>query len=176
MGKIFTYSPREVLIDIGGYIITGWDNISIERSAESFVVVRGIRGKHTRVKNPDTSCTITIPLLQTSMTNDVLSKILQLDEQYGSSRIDITLKDKSGTSVFSSSEAYIMGYPAISYTGDFTYRTWKIFCQTTSSYTVGGNAQVKNIFSGLLDAASGAFDAASGVVDKASNAVTNLFN
>lgn len=154
-GKVFTYIPKEVLIDIGGYTITGWDNISVERNAESFIPIRGIRGKHTRVKNPDTSYTITIPLIQTSMSNDVLSQILELDQSYGTARINITLKDSSGSSAFSSNEAYIMGYPSVTYTGDFTYHTWKIFCQTSTTYNVGGNGKVSSVFNSLLDTASG---------------------
>lgn len=168
MSKVFTYNPREVLLTFGGYTITGWQSITITRSVDAFKPIRGIRGKHTRVRNADTSCTITIPLLQTSMGNDVLSRIHELDIANGTGRITLTLKDIKGTSVFNSTEAYILGYPEVVYSGEFEYRQWRLFCQTTSSYTVGGNAKITNIFSGL-------FSSAAGFVNNAVDTVTNLF-
>ena len=165
MSKVFTYSPEKVTITFGGYTVTGWQSISIARSVDAFKPIRGIRGKHTRVRNADTSCMITIPLLQTSMSNDVFSRVHELDLQNGTGRISLTVSDLKGTSVFSSVEAYIIGYPEVAYSGEFEYRQWRIFCQTTGSYTIGGNAQVNNIFSGI-------FQAASGLVN---NAIDNIF-
>jgi len=162
MAKIFTYSPKEVGITIGGYTVTGWKSISIRRSVSGFMPIRGIRGKNTRVRNRDTSCTITLPIMQTSMSNDVMQRIHELDMAHGTARIELTVKDASGTSVFSSFEAYILGYPEVVYSEGMEFREWVIFCQSTSSYVVGGNAQVKSIFSGLMDAASGAVDAVTG--------------
>ena len=155
MSKVYTYSPSEVQLTFGGYTVTGWQSISITRSVDAFKPVRGIRGKHTRVRNADTSCTITIPLLQTSMSNDVFSRIHELDIQKATGRIELTLSDLKGTSVFSSREAYILGYPEVVYSGEFEYRQWKLFCQTTGSYTVGGNAQTINIFSSIFNSAAG---------------------
>lgn len=136
-----TYSPRDVLLIIGGYQLTGWQSISVNRTVKGFTVVRGIRGKNTRVKNVDTSATITISLLQTEQGNDVLSYIHELDLDEGTARIALTLRDKSGRSVFSSNEAYITGYPTATFSGQFEYRNWEFFAQTTSTYTVGGNAK-----------------------------------
>ena len=136
---INTYSPKDVILSIGGYQLTGWQSINITRSAKSFQVIKGIRGKNTRVPNKDTSATITISLLQSSASNEVMSWILDSDVSEGTGRIALTLKDKSGSSVFSSVEAYITGYPTASFTGQFEYRQWELFCQTTSTYTIGGN-------------------------------------
>lgn len=134
-----TYSPKDVIFTAGGYQITGWQSITVTRSVKGFNVIRGIRGKNTRVPNVDTSATITISLLQTSQSNDVLSRIHELDLQNGTGRIALTLKDRSGSSVFSSNEAYITGYPTSSFSGQFEYRNWELFLQTTSVYVVGGN-------------------------------------
>lgn len=168
MAKIFTYSPKEVVLTFGGYTVTGWQSISITRSVDAFKPIRGIRGKHTRVRNADTSCMITIPLLQTSMNNDVFSWIHELDIENGTGRISLTISDLKGTSVFSSVEAYIVGYPEVVYSGEFEYRQWRIFCQTTGSYTVGGNAQVENVFSGI-------FSDASGLANRAIDSVSSIF-
>lgn len=136
-----TYSPSEVIFTLGGYQLTGWQSISISRSSKSFTPIRGIRGKNTRVPNKDFSATLNISLLQTAQGNDVLSTILIADEENGTSRISLTLKDNSGNSVFSSNEAFITGFPTTTYSGQFEYRNWEFFAQTTSTYMVGGNGK-----------------------------------
>lgn len=136
-----TYSPKDVILTVGGYQLTGWQSVSVSRSVKGFAVIRGIRGKNTRVKNVDTSATITLSLLQTAQGNDVLSYIHELDLEEGTARIALLLKDRSGRSVFSSNEAFITGYPTATFSGQFEYRNWELFCQTTGTYTVGGNAK-----------------------------------
>lgn len=130
-----------MILTIGGYQVTGWQSITVSRTVKGFNVIRGIRGKNTRVANVDTSATITISLLQTSQGNDVLSYIHELDLEEGTARIALMLKDRSGRSVFSSNEAFITGYPTASFSGQFEYRNWELFAQTTATYTVGGNAK-----------------------------------
>ena len=155
MSKVYTYSPQEVQLTFGGYTITGWQNLTITRSVDAFKPVRGIRGKHTRVRSIDTSCTITVTILQTSMSNDVLCRIHDLDLEYGSGRIELLLKDMGGTGIFSSAEAYVLGYPEVVYSGEFEYRQWRLFCQNTGNYTIGGNGQTTSIFSNIFNSAAG---------------------
>lgn len=155
MNKVFCYSPSEVQLTFGGYTITGWQNLTITRSVDAFKPVRGIRGKHTRVRSIDTSCTITVTILQTSMSNDVLCRIHDLDLEYGSGRIELLLKDMGGTGIFSSAEAYVLGYPEVVYSGEFEYRQWRLFCQNTGNYTIGGNGQTTSIFSNIFNSAAG---------------------
>lgn len=138
MANSYTYSPQDVRLAIGGYIFTGWNNITITR-ARPFLTVKGIRGKHTRVQNPDTSATLVISLMQTSPGNDVFSETLRQDIINGTARISLTLTDKSGSSVFSSNEAYVTNFPSAIFSGQFQDRPWEIFCQTTKDFTVGGN-------------------------------------
>ena len=155
MSKVYTYSASEVQLTFGGYTITGWQNLTITRSVDAFKPVRGIRGKHTRVRSIDTSCTITVTILQTSMSNDVLCRIHDLDLEYGSGRIELLLKDMGGTGIFSSAEAYVLGYPEVVYSGEFEYRQWRLFCQNTGNYTIGGNGQTTSIFSNIFNSAAG---------------------
>lgn len=159
MNSVLTYSPKKVIFVIGGYQVTGWESITIGRSTNAFIPIRGIRGKNTRVRNTDSSATITIPLLQTSLSNDVLSDIHTQDIALGTGRIELTLKDTGGNSIFSSNEAYILGFPAISYSGGIEYREWKIYCQSTSNYEIGGNPE-----SNVGDILSSGFNAAKNAV------------
>lgn len=154
-----TYSPKDCILTISGYQLTGWQNITITRTVKGFTTIRGIRGKNTRVPNVDTSATVGISLIQTSQGNDVLSYIHALDLQEGTGRIALLLKDNSGRSVFSSNEAYITSYPPAPYSGQFEYRNWEIFCQTTSTYVVGGNAKpVTSLFDSAVSQATNFID------------------
>lgn len=152
---VATYNPSEVSLTLGGYTLSGWDRISISRRTDSFKPIYGIRGKHTRVRSGgkntnDSSCFISITLSQESQANDVLSEIHSQDIAQGTARIALTLKDESGTSVFSSKEAYILSFANAEYSIDFGTREWRIFCQTTSTYNVGSNVRPQN---SLLDSA-----------------------
>lgn len=144
--SVSTYSPSDVALVIGGYTLAGWDRISIVRRTDSFKPIYGIRGKHTRVRMGgkdarESSAFITIVLSQESQTNDVLSDIHRQDIEQGTARIALTLKDSSGSSVFSSDEAYITNFAAAEFSNDFGTREWRIFCQTTDTYNVGNNTR-----------------------------------
>lgn len=148
---IDTYSPQDVTFMVGGYPLKGWNSISISRTVETFIPIKGIRNKHTRIRNKDSSATIRIDIIQTSTTNDVLSRVLELDTQNGTGRLSLLLKDASGRSVFASDEAYITGYPEVVYSGDIQYRQWSIYCQSTSTYLIGGNSRAStNLLDSIL--------------------------
>lgn len=158
--SVFSYSPKDVILTIGGYQITGWQRITINRY-KSVKTIKGIRGKHTRDISRDTSATLSFTLLQSTQANEVLSYIHDVDISEGTGRISLTLKDNSGKSVFSSDEAYITGYPTVTFSGQFEDRPWEIFCQTTKSFVVGGNQRPST---GLFDSA----------ITEASNFVSDL--
>ena len=149
--SVVTYSPADVYLTIGGYRLTGWDTITITRSTKAFKTIKGIRGKNTRDRVLDTSATIAINMIQTSPSNDVLSTIHNMDIQNGTGRIELTLSDKSGKSTFSSTEGYITGFPVAAFSGDFSYRVWEIFLQSTTVYNVAGNTRPEtSLFDSLL--------------------------
>jgi len=159
--SVNTFSPSDVKLILGGYTVVGWDNLTTARTQQSFMTIRGIRGKHTRVPSDDTSCTITLTLIQTSPSNDVLSSIHGLDVENGTGRLEILLKDLSGRSVFSTNEGYIVGYPEVTFSAGIEYRTWTMFCQRSSWY-VGGNSKpetslVDSILGGLASSAGNIF-------------------
>lgn len=139
--NIVTYSPQDVLLTMGGAYVTGWNTLSITRDSNAFRKIAGIRGKHTRTRTYDSSATITLGIPQSSEWNDILSNIVTNDIVSGSQRIEVQLKDASGSSLFSSIEAYVIGYPDVTYDIGVNTRTWTIQCLSTSTYNVGGNSK-----------------------------------
>jgi hypothetical protein len=158
-----TYSPSDIDLLIGGYKVTGWKSINIKKDAASYIFIRGIRGKNTRVRNYNKSALIEIVLAQTSATNDIFSEVHRkdiVDNDYDElntadcARLEISLKDRSGTSVFQSEDAYIVSYPDVTFSDNFEDRSWKIQCLTTNVFTVGGNLRPAT---GLIDSIFNAF-------------------
>ena len=123
-----TYAPDEVYLTFGGYIVEGWTSISVASSSPRYKTIKGIRGKNTRVKDPNSHSTITVTCHQTSMTNQVLSSIISLDENTEGVRLEVSLMDSSGFEVFSSDEAFVQKQADRQYTDDITDRSWTIEC------------------------------------------------
>lgn len=139
--SVYTYAPSDVQLLIGGnHIVHGVIEISAKKNSKTFEIVKGIRGKNTRKRNRDTSCEISVTLLQTSTSNDVLSEIVSLDAQLGTGRLSLQLKDSSGSTLIKSDDAFIEDYADITFQETIQGRTWNIQCLTTSIFVVGGNA------------------------------------
>lgn len=134
-----SYSPTDVTLAFGGYVLTGWNTINIQRVYAGMTAVDGINGKNTRVRNNNTAAVINFSCLQTGEANDILSQIHALDLQTGAARISLTLKDLSGSSIFTSSEAYILQYPEVVFSDSFEFRVWSLRCNTSEGWIVGGN-------------------------------------
>lgn len=152
-GDILTYSPDLVQLVFGGYTVSGWNRIAIQRNSEFVKQIRGIRGKHAKEVSRDTSCTILLTLAQSSETNTVLGKILEFEESTkGKVRLEIMLKDGGGESVFASVECYIGGWPSVLYSSEINDIEWKFICDSSKWNLNGGEAN-KNA---LVDMVSGA--------------------
>ena len=140
---LFTYIPSKVDIDISGYKVQGHTEVSFQLDNPQFTTVRGIRGKNTRVRSKNSSGVLTISLLQTSPTNDFLTDVLSKDLQLGTGRLVIKIKDNSGSSLFFTDEAYIAGFPALSFSDVAGIRTWTINCLRVplDQLKIGGNVK-----------------------------------
>lgn len=155
--NVTTYSPKDVILTMAGYQVIGWTSISVQSPQGIFLPIKGIRGKHTRVPIEDASATISIALSQTSPSNDVFSRIAQLDSEFETGCIDLLLKDRSGRTVFESHEAYITANPNITFTDTIEERVWTMFCQKTLT-NIGGNTRPStSLFDSVVDRISNIF-------------------
>ena len=176
-GNVLTYDPSSVTISVCGYIVTGLMSASLVWKSEVFSVRRGIRGSHTRVYNADRQSTLVLELLPTSITNDVFTSIVLQDAENHAGRLEVMLKDTSGTSRFTTVDAYIHSFPDMTFTSDgISTRRWEIeiLSFVRASGNVGGNAQngidINDILSGALSSAKGlvadGLDVAAGFLGK----------
>lgn len=141
MNKTYTYSPEYVDLIISGYKVIGWNTITLQRTVKAFTTVNGIGGKNTRVRNKDSSASMSISIVRTSPVNSVFSEVVRQDEQYGTGRLTVFLRDRLGTTLIKSSEAYLDGYADDSLTSDLNDRIWTINCLSVDNWNVGGSEQ-----------------------------------
>lgn len=144
--RVETYSPSDVILTFGGYVLSNWDEIAVETNGPAFKIVRGIRGKSTRVRTMNRSATLTITLPVTSTANAVLDTICQMDQESGNGRIELTLRDVGGTEVFSSADAFVEAPAARRYGKDSQTRTWTVQCMSIVSMTHTDTMGIESLF------------------------------
>lgn len=145
--EVLTYVPSNVSLIVGGYQIQGWTSISLERNSPAFKQIRGIRGKNTRIRMHDHSCTLTIECPHTELLNDVFSMVVQADRANGTARLEIALMESTGTSFFATSKAYIVGEPPLVRTSDISTVRWTLVCEDCQLFV--GSA--KNAAVGVIE-------------------------
>lgn len=136
-----TYSPKEISVIVAGTIITGFAEdsfLSIERSSDAFDKVVGADGEVARTASADRSGTITITLLQTSASNDILSALQLADEISLAGKFPVMVKDTLGTSLYLSATAWVQKVSDADYGSSIGEREWVIECADLSAL-VGGN-------------------------------------
>lgn len=171
-GDILTYAPSTVTLVLCGYILTGVVSVSLKWNSSPFTVKRGIRGQHTRIGSPDRQSTCTIEVLQTSITNDIFSEILEQDTRNYSGRLEFSVKDVSGTTQWATTQCFLRAWADASFSGDMETRKWDIEILSFISGKIGGNA--RQGFD-LLDSFNGAADYITTGVDTAVDSVSGIF-
>lgn len=171
-GNVLTYSPSDVTILISGYQVSGLLEVELSWDSRPFTMYKGIRNQHTRVYNESMAATLRLSLQQTSISNDVLSMILDEDRIGNTARLEVTMKDASGTTLYQALQCYIPEYPRIKFTKGFSAREWEIQILDLTKINVGGNSKAAfDVFSSV----DGALDFLGGAASKAKDAVTSFF-
>jgi hypothetical protein len=132
--EVLTYAPSSVILLVSGLAISGWDRIAITPNSPVFRQIRGIRGKNTRTRIKDTSATVVIEVPQTELINEVFSKIVEADSVIGNVRLELTLKEMTGSTLFTTTVAYIDSRPEVVYTDKMEKRVWTIRCDESNMY------------------------------------------
>lgn len=116
-----TYDPKKVIVSFGGVEITGFAEDSIIKIApmgDGTTSIVGCTGDVVRGISPDRRKEVTIRLLQSSSSNDILSTIALRDNQNGDGVLPFLMKDLSGRTTFYSSKAWIVNLPEVNRTNE----------------------------------------------------------
>lgn len=148
--EILTYVPSNAVLLMSGYEIKGWSEIKLMRNAPGYKQIRGIRAKHTRSRFLDRSASMKISTFQSEPVNEVLSMIHGVDIQTGACRLEIMLKEPTGTSLFNTTTAYILAYPELSYSGDLAIHTWELACDEATFWVGNSKPGAAGIIDGAI--------------------------
>lgn len=170
-GDILTYAPSTVTLVLCGYVLTGVVSINLKWNSSPFTVVRGIRGQHTRIGTKDRQATCCIEVLQTSITNDILSEILEQDTRNYSGRLEFSVKDASGTTQWATTQCFLRAWPDAGFDNTLQTRKWDIEVLSFISGKIGGNA--RQGFD-LLDSFNGAADYITSGIDSIGDSVSGI--
>lgn len=122
-----TYNPSDVSIIYGGSPITGFADgtfVVVESNEDDFTLQVGSDGESARSKTNNNSGRITITLIQTSDSNDVLAAFHAADLLGGVGGLPILIKDNSGRALHSAVQAWIVKYPSSTFDREVTSKEW----------------------------------------------------
>lgn len=111
-----TYDPAKNNLSFAGQIITGVAPdtfITVERNEDSYTLVVGAGGEAARSQNRNRSGTVTVTLMATSQSNDILTAIALADEIAGTGVGPIFVKEVGGTTMAMGANAWIKKMPSI---------------------------------------------------------------
>lgn len=159
MPTIFNYCPESVNCLIAGIIpVTGFVDgtfISVDKDEMPYSSVRMPDGTVARKKNTSQTYTITITLHNGAETNNLLTKMWQIDELTDRGKFPLLIKDQSGSDLLFSTESWIEGIPSMTKSNAIDSRVWVI----KSAYAViniGGNEEESSLLQDITNIAASA--------------------
>lgn len=152
--SIHSYSPEEVDFLIAGLVpVRGFVDgtfIDIRKNVTPYGLHTSTDGLNSRVYRNSNTYTAQITLSSTSESNEILTKIWQLDEITQMGKFPIIIKDNFGSSLFFSATAWIQQPADMYYSNRITDRVW-IFQCTQCTFTVGGNEEPSGAIEDLVN-------------------------
>ncbi len=143
MGRVANYNPAEVDFIYGPVKAEGYaegEFITGDQEEDTFLKVVGTDNEIARSLNANNCVLWTLKLMQTSITNTLLSALLQLDIATGGRSPQVLLiKDRSGFTLNAFPTAWIVKPPPQGFDKQAGPREWQF---------IGANPPPTNIFGG----------------------------
>lgn len=142
-GKTHVYDAASVVVVFAGIPIQGLSEDSVVEIAyneDAFTLQMGVDGDGTRSKTNNRSAQVTMSLMQSSLTNDLLNAVHQIDlnTPNGLGIGPLLIKDLNGRSLHAAEKAWIMKSPDAAFGKEAGPREWVIETANLIS-TYGGN-------------------------------------
>lgn len=136
-----TYDLKNVVIIFKGETLEGFgetDVIEIEQDEDAYTKQIGADGHGTRSKTNNEAGFATLKLAQTSLANDKLSAIAELDRLGGNGVGAFLVNDLSGTSLHTAQTAWIRKKANAAYSRDAGEREWIFDTDKMGLNLIGG--------------------------------------
>lgn len=164
--SIANYSPDEVNCLAFGIPLSGFGNgtfITITKDKVPYTTTETPDGTITRLYTNSQTYTIALTFHRGSTSNDVLTKLWQLDEITQRAKFPLLIKDLSGTDLFFSTNTWIEGIPSIVESTTFDSRTW-VLRSSQAVINIGSNKDASGILQDLINLATSAIPALEGII------------
>jgi hypothetical protein len=137
------YDPAANVLVFAGIPISGFADgtyVSVEQNEDSYALTVGADGEGCRSKTNNRSARVTVTLMQSSLSNDLLSALHNVDlaSPAGDGIGPFLMKDLTGTTVMAAEKAWLVRFPTSSYARDPETREWIIETDHMIQ-NVGGN-------------------------------------
>jgi hypothetical protein len=135
-----TYDPAQIVIQFGPYILSGYQDgtfVKAGRDGDTFTKYVGTDGEVSRARSRNKSGNVEVTLAQTSITNDLLSGVQELDELTGAGVYPFTIKDLNGTTLLFAPEAWIKKPADTEYGKEIGPRAWLFDTGKMETFTGG---------------------------------------
>jgi len=137
---IKVFDPNQTSVVAGVSPIQGFAEdsmLSIETEDAKYAINTDVHGRVTRFRQNKNIAKVTLTLTQSSPSNDVLSSFLEADRKSNAGVFNFMIKDNSGTTLFTSVNAYVEKQATVEFGNDNKNREWTIICINPSNF-VGG--------------------------------------
>jgi hypothetical protein len=126
---VMTYDPKKVIITLGGVPIVGYADgsfVNVEGNAETWTKKVGADGEVNRALSNDNTHTITITLLQTSLSNQYLKNVYKADKATGLGMLPLGFTDLNDMETKFWPEAWVAQEPPKGRAKETTDTQWVI--------------------------------------------------
>jgi Protein of unknown function (DUF3277) len=144
MPGVLQYDPKNVSVIVGGKIMSGFADgtfILAERNEQAFNLKVGVDGEGTRAKSNNLSGKVTITLMQSSSSNDVLSEYAIADQTANAGAVPIEIRDNQGTTVVAALTGWVQKFANMEDAKEVSTRVWVLETDELDMF-IGGNKQV----------------------------------
>jgi len=127
------YDSNAVVVSVGGADIEGFASgaiVTIEQLTDDYLEVVGTTGEVVRSRSNDRRATVTIRLMQTSPSNDILSAIsnADLNAPNGVGVTSLYIRDMNGRALYSAASCWIARPPQVTFDQTAQPREWLVRC------------------------------------------------
>jgi len=139
---LMTYAPSQVSVAVAGILtLEGFVDgtfINITKAGKPYEDTKAMDGEVARIYRKDDRYTVELTLAQSSMSNNLLSALYNIDTATQLGKFPLLIRDGSGTTTFFALTAWIQDIPQVTFSNDMESRTWVIVC-SDASLNIGGN-------------------------------------
>jgi hypothetical protein len=135
-----TYDAAKVNVSFSGIPLGGFAPdtfLTVERNEDAFTLVVGASGEAARSQSRNRSGRVTLTVMATSQTNDVLSALHNADELQGTGVGALFIKELNGTTLVSAESAWVVKMAPLERGAEVGTVEWVIECESLDTF-VGG--------------------------------------